>query len=201
MMTERNGAAQRWVPSDVEPDPSAPTGVAGVAFGRYVVPELPVLLRVARRLTGDHAGAEDLVQETLLRAYRAADRFDGRYPRAWLLTIMRNTWRNMNRRVRPLLLHGEDAIALVVDDGPDGGGAERQVVDRMIDPDLAEALRSLSDDHRAVVLLVDVDGLAYHEAADVLGVPAGTVMSRLHRARTRLRRRLERRGRRSGLRR
>jgi RNA polymerase sigma-70 factor (ECF subfamily) len=197
-MTRRNGTPRRRVPSGVDPDRCAATSVASDAFKRYVVPELPVLLRVARRLTGGHVGAEDLVQETLLRAYRAADRFDGRYPRAWLLTIMRNTWRNMNRRIRPQLLHCEDAIALIADDGPDGGGAERQVVDRMIDPDLSDALRSLSDNHRAVVLLVDVDGLAYHEAAEVLGVPAGTVMSRLHRARTRLRRRLEQRGHRPG---
>ena len=166
---------------------------ADEAFRRHVVPELAVLLRVARRLAGDATTAEDLVQETLLRAYRAVDRFDGRYPRAWLLTIMRNTWRNMHRRTRPQLLRDGDAIAAVAVEGSHDDMPE-QVVEQMLDPDLAAGLRALSDDHRAVVLLVDVDGLTYRQAAEVLGVPAGTVMSRLHRARARLRRRLERSG-------
>ena len=64
----------------------------------------------------------------------------------------------------------------------------------MLDAELVAGLRSLSDNHRAVVTLVDIDGLTYQEAADVLGVPVGTVMSRLHRARKRLRTRLEQRG-------
>ncbi len=169
--------------------------VAGDAFRHYVVPELAVLLRVARRLTGDPTTAEDLVQETLLRAYRGLERFDGRHPRAWLLTILRNTWRNMNRRARPQLLRSDDEILSVAAPGADGrSGAEEQVIDHMIDGELIAGLRQLSDNHRAVVMLVDVDGLTYQEAADVLGVPAGTVMSRLHRARRRLRRRLEQRG-------
>jgi RNA polymerase sigma-70 factor (ECF subfamily) len=169
--------------------------VSSDAFRRYVVPELPVLLRVARRITGNATDAEDLVQETVLRAYRAVDRFDGRYPRAWLLTILRNTWRNMNRRVRPRLLDAEDDELLVPAAGADRrSGAEEHVVDDMLDADLAAELRDLSANHRAVVTLVDIDGLTYQEAADLLGVPTGTVMSRLHRARKRLRTRLEQRG-------
>lgn len=107
---------------------SAETRVSKDAFRRYVVPELPVLLRVARRMTGDSANAEE------------------------------------------------------------------QVLDGVLDAELVAGLRALSDNHREVVLLVDVDGLSYQETADVLGVPTGTVMSRLHRARQRLRKRLERRG-------
>jgi RNA polymerase sigma-70 factor, ECF subfamily len=183
------------VPRSVEPERTAQTSAATEAFRRYVVPELPVLLRVARRITGDAADAEDLVQETLLRAFRAVDRFDGRHPRAWLLTIMRNTWRNMNRRARPQLLYDEADILAVPATGADGrSGAEEQVLDGVLDAELAAGLRALSDKHRAVVVLVDVDGLSYQEAADVLGVPTGTVMSRLHRARKRLRSRLEQRG-------
>jgi RNA polymerase sigma-70 factor (ECF subfamily) len=179
----------------VEPDLSSSTSVGNVAFRRYVVPELPVLLRVARRITGDVTDAEDLVQETLIRAYRAVDRFDGRYPRAWLLTILRNTWRNMNRKARPHLLDTADDMLSVPATGADGrSGAEEHVVDGMLDAELVAGLRSLSDNHRAVVTLVDIDGLTYQEAADVLGVPVGTVMSRLHRARKRLRTRLEQRG-------
>jgi RNA polymerase sigma-70 factor, ECF subfamily len=169
--------------------------VGSEAFRRYVVPELPVLLRVARRITGDPTDAEDLVQETLIRAYRAVERFDGRHPRAWLLTILRNTWRNMNRRTRPRLLDAEDDMLSVPATGADGRkGAEEQVLGGVFDAELAAALRHLSDNHRDVVVLVDIDGLTYQEAADVLGIPTGTVMSRLHRARNRLRKRLERSG-------
>ena len=188
-------AAPSGVAPGVESDRSAETSVRHDAFRRYVVPELPVLLRVARRLTGNPADAEDLVQETVVRAYRAVDRFDGRHPRAWLLTILRNTWRNMNRRTRPRLLDDQDDIVSVPASGADGRtGAEEQVLDGVLDAELAAGLRALSDSQRAVVLLVDLDGLAYQEAADVLGIPPGTVMSRLHRARKRLRKRLEQRG-------
>jgi RNA polymerase sigma-70 factor, ECF subfamily len=179
----------------MEPDRSAQTSADTDAFRRYVVPELPVLLGVARRITGDPTDAEDLVQETLIRAYRAIDRFDGRHPRAWLLTILRNTWRNMNRRARPHLLDKDEDILSVPATGADGrGGAEEQVLDGVLEAELAAALQNLSPNHRAVVVLVDVDGLTYQEAADVLGLPTGTVMSRLHRARKRLRKRLEQRG-------
>ena len=179
----------------MDPDRSGLTSVSTDAFRRYVVPELPVMLRVARRITGNAADAEDLVQEALLRAYRAVDRFDVRYLRAWLPTILRNTWRNMNRKARPFLLDSDDQALSVPAPGADGrGGAEEHVVDGMLDAALAAELHNLSDNHRAVVTLVDIDGLTYQEAADVLGIPTGTVMSRLHRARKRLRTRLEQRG-------
>lgn len=165
------------------------------SFRIHVVPELPVLLRVARRLTGDPHTAEDLVQETLIRAYRAADRFDGRYPRAWLLTILRNTWKNMNRRATPQFADATETLPNIPAHGSDGRtGAEEQVVEQQLDHRLAAALSELPAIHQQVVLLVDVDGLSYQETADVLGVPTGTVMSRLHRARRRLRKRLEQEG-------
>src|SRR5680860_903706 len=72
-----------------------------VSFRQLVEPEIEVLLRVALTITSNQADSEDLVQETLLRAYKAIDRFDGRHPRAWLLTILRNTNANMHRRQRP----------------------------------------------------------------------------------------------------
>ncbi|MGH9130761.1 MAG: RNA polymerase sigma factor, partial [Acidimicrobiales bacterium] len=78
-------------------------------FERFVVPELAVLLHVARTMTAQEHDAEDLVQDTLLRAYRAIDRFDGAHPRAWLFTIMRNANANRHRRRRPALL--EDPAA------------------------------------------------------------------------------------------
>jgi RNA polymerase sigma-70 factor, ECF subfamily len=167
---------------DATPDP------VSVRFRELVLPELGVLLRVGRRLTGDPADAEDLVQETVLRAYRALDRFDGRHPRAWLLTIQRNAWRNMNRRLRPQLIYDPASLHELPARGADGRtGPEEAVVDDTMDAALVAALTGLPRNFRDTVVLVDVDGLSYREAARVLGVPVGTVMSRLHRARGRLR--------------
>jgi RNA polymerase sigma-70 factor (ECF subfamily) len=152
-----------------------------------VLPEIEVLLRVARTLTPDHADAEDLVQDTLVRAYRAIDRFDGAHPRAWLLTILRNTQINRTRRQRPELL--DDPERAFVDDAT-GDGVETLVVGVTFDAVVEEALRALPDRFRRAVELVDVGGLTYAEAARVLGIPVGTVMSRLHRGRHRIRDRL-----------
>jgi RNA polymerase sigma-70 factor, ECF subfamily len=178
---------------DVDPERTEPGAEA--RFREVVTPELPVLLRVARRLTGDASDAEDLVQETLLRAYRAIERFDGRHPRAWLLTIERNTWRTMNRRRRPAIADTAEELERVAPDGAEGRtGPEERVLDGMLETELAGGLRRLSADHQAVIVLVDVDGLSYREAAEVLGIPTGTVMSRLHRGRAKLRKHLERAG-------
>ncbi len=157
-----------------------------VAFERYVVPELDVLYRVARSRSPHSAEAEDLVQDTLLRAYRAVDRFDGRYPRAWLLTILRNTQINRARKRTPDLLDDPDTTLGRLE-GDSSGSPEANVVDAQFDADLAAALESLPDKFRAVVDLVDIGGASYQEAATVLGLPVGTVMSRLHRARKRMR--------------
>lgn len=161
------------------------------AFERHVVPEIEVLYRVALSITRNRADAEDLVQDTLLRAYRAAHRFDGRHPRAWLLTIMRNAQINRVRRKRPELLRDPDlTLQRTADTSTDGRTAEELVVDSGFDAVVEAAFADLSDDFRAVVQLVDLDGLGYQEAADRLGIPVGTVMSRLHRARGRIRDRL-----------
>jgi RNA polymerase sigma-70 factor, ECF subfamily len=168
-------------------------GTRDEAFRRYVEPELDVLLRVARRLTNQPSDAEDLVQDTLVRAYSALDSFDGRHPRAWLLTILRNTWKNSLRKRRPVLLDDADPeFAGTPAPGPDGrGGAEERAMLGTVDGAIVFAHRSLSEKKRVVVMLVDVDGLTYQETADVLEIPIGTVMSRLHRARKQLRAELE----------
>jgi RNA polymerase sigma-70 factor, ECF subfamily len=163
------------------------------AFERYVLPEIEVLLRVAHSLTRNHAEAEDLVQDTLLRAYRGISGFDGRYPRAWLLTILRNTHINRNRRTRPELLRDPDMAldrlaAMASDDQTDAS------VNDELDIEIVRALDQLDARFRRVIELVDIDGLSYAEAAEVLDVPVGTVMSRLHRARSRIRDRLDRAG-------
>ncbi len=166
------------------------------ALRRYVLPELDVLYSVALRLTRNTHDAKDVVQETLLRAYRSIDSFDGRHPRAWLLTILRNANMNRARKRTPDLLHDEDRTFRTMSaDGADGrSGPEEVVLDRTPDAAVIDALRQLSADHRAVVVLVDIDGLSYREAAEVLDIPVGTAMSRLHRARRKMRTRLEHAG-------
>lgn len=162
-------------------------------FEQYVLPEIEVLLRVARALTRHSADAEDLVQDTLVRAYRAIDRFDGRHPRAWLLTILRNTHINRNRRQRPELLDDREGSVdhLGRLTAPDRADA---TVDAVFDAEVEAALAGLDEPFRRVVELVDINGLSYAEAAEVLAVPNGTVMSRLHRARHRIREHLDRAG-------
>lgn len=158
-------------------------------YAEYVLPELPVLLRVATSLTRQRADAEDLVQDTLLRAWRSLDSFDGRHPRAWLLTILRNAHINRHRRRRPELLDDPECVA-DRNAGEDHDSAEDVVVGRTFDAVVEAAVASLPVTFRQVMLLVDVDGLTYAETAQALGIPEGTVMSRLHRARTRIRDRL-----------
>jgi RNA polymerase sigma-70 factor, ECF subfamily len=163
---------------------------AAERFERYVVPEIEVMLRVAQSLTRHAAEAEDLVQDSLLRAYRAIERFDGRHPRAWLLTIVRNTHINRNRRQRPHLLDDPDhGMELVEDDDP-SSDVEGVVVSATFDAVVEDALGRLPLPFRQVIELVDIDGLSYAETAEALGVPIGTVMSRIHRARHRIRDRL-----------
>lgn len=157
------------------------------AFARFVVPELDVLLRVARTIVSRPADAEDLVQDTVVRAYRSIATFDGQHPRAWLLTIMRNTEINRHRRRRPELL---DCSGSSEDTPADEQGPEGIVTGRVFDAAIEQALLDLPERFRRVIELVDIGGLSYAEAATALGAPAGTVMSRLHRARTKIRNQL-----------
>ncbi len=160
-----------------------------------MVPEIDVLYRVALSITRSHADAEDLVQDTLVRAYRSIDRFDGRHPRAWLLTILRNAQINRTRRRRPDLLHDPDEVTrrAATTEDPSAQPEDAAMVD-VLDERLGAALDALPIKFRQAVDLIDVSELSYQEAAEVLGVPAGTVMSRLSRARKRLRDHLAREG-------
>lgn len=169
--------------------------VAKAAFERFVVPEIDVLLRVAVTITRNATEAEDLVQDTLLRAYRSIHGFDGAHPRAWLLTIMRNAQRNRVRRRRPELLNEPDVVLPQLPDPAwHEGSAETIVVGEMFDATVERAYHDLPQRFRQAVDLVDIGGLSYQQAADTIGVPVGTIMSRLHRGRRRIREQLGRAG-------
>jgi RNA polymerase sigma-70 factor (ECF subfamily) len=157
------------------------------AFAAYVLPEVQVLRRVALRLTAQPADADDLVQDTLLRAYKAIGHFDGRYPRAWLLAILRNVEFNRRRgRAFRLVYASNDDLERLA-----GAQVAHSPEELMVGEDLDEAvgaaLAALTREQRKVMRLVDICGLSYAETAELLEVPRGTVMSRLHRARGRMR--------------
>jgi RNA polymerase sigma-70 factor (ECF subfamily) len=151
----------------------------------------------AVRMTRNTADAEDLVQETYARAYASFHQFrEGTNIRAWLNRILRNTFINgYRKRLRePVLattaiedwqLAGGQSHAA---DGP--RSAEELALDHFPDPGLKEAFRQLPRDFQVAVYLADVEGFAYREIADIMRCPVGTVMSRLHRGRSRLREQL-----------
>lgn len=165
-----------------------PTSAQDAAFDRYVLPEIAALRRRANRLTGSAHDADDVVQETLLRAYRAIERFDGRYARAWLNTIMRHTWINEGRKRTPVPVADPELVPTEPSLPERTWGVPEDVLGRdLVDPELEAALDRLPRHHRAVVDAVVVRGLSCREAATVLSIPLGTVLSRLHRARAALR--------------
>ena len=163
------------------------------AFRRFVEPEIPVLLRVARSLTGNSADAEDLMQETLIKAFGALDSFDGAHPRAWLLTILRNTAHNVWRKKKPDYV---DDWTLLPEYKPafnaqSPRSAEDEALSGVVDPAIASAVNGLAEEFRSVLILVDVEGFSYSECAEILGIPIGTVMSRRSRAVAKVRKSLE----------
>jgi len=163
-------------------------------FERDVLPLLDQLYRAARRYTLNAADAEDLVQDTILKAYNGFGGYrDGTNVRAWLLRIMTNTWitsfRTAQRRPVEVLAEVTDA-QLAATAGHSAAGlasAELTALQHMGDAEVSAALARLTVDARLVVYYADVEGLRYREIADILDIPLGTVMSRLHRGRTRLR--------------
>jgi len=157
-------------------------------------PQLDVLYSMALRLTRSPVDAEDLVQDTLMRAYRFYDRFEaGTNFKAWLLRIQMNTFVNRYRRASRERQVFDGPMAVPVGEGVMSRASMRGLTDpvgdaqrRLIAREINRAFEELSDDARAMVLLADVEELSYKEIADIVGCPIGTVMSRLHRARKQL---------------
>jgi RNA polymerase sigma-70 factor (ECF subfamily) len=145
-------------------------------FRQSIEGAIPALRRYARALTRDAEIADDLVQDTLVRALRSEHLFHGGDVRSWLYTILTNLNRNRLRSLarRPMLL--------VIDEGDAADAAGPEAGAR----DIERALATLVDDQRTALLLVVLEGLSYREVAEVQGVPIGTVMSRLARARAQI---------------
>jgi RNA polymerase sigma-70 factor (ECF subfamily) len=167
-------------------------------FERDVLPLLPSLYGAALRLTRNPADAEDLVQETYLRAYRGFAGFEeGTNLKAWLYRILTNSFINTYRKKQrePQTVEGpDDADEWYLFDRLGGqrveGSAEDEVLDRIPDEAVKRALESLPENFRIPVLLADVEGFSYKEIAEIMDTPIGTVMSRLHRGRKALERAL-----------
>jgi RNA polymerase sigma-70 factor (ECF subfamily) len=175
-------------------------------FVEQAVPMLEHLHRAAWRYTRNHADAEDLVQETMLKAYRSFGQFSqGTNIKAWLFLIMKTTWINRYRSMqrRPVEVLTEKLTDLEFSPGVRqssvaSASAELAALETLGDNHVRAALGSLPEGQRMAVFYVDVEGYRYAEVALLLDIPVGTVMSRLHRGRRALRRLLVEQGRERG---
>ncbi|WP_337864539.1 sigma-70 family RNA polymerase sigma factor [Ignavibacterium sp.] len=158
-------------------------------FEREAIPHMDALFNFALKMTGDSDEADDLVQETYLKAFRFFDKFEkGTNCKAWLFRIMKNTYINKYRKEtkEPDKVDYEEVENFYENVRPsstDSAHLEKDIFDNLLDDELSEAINSLPDDFKTVVILCDIEGFTYEEIADFIDVPVGTVRSRLHRAR------------------
>jgi RNA polymerase sigma-70 factor (ECF subfamily) len=168
-------------------------------FQEDALPLLDSLYAGALRMTRNPADAEDLVQETMLRAYRSFNRFEpGTNLKAWLFRILTNAYINVYRKRQrePQKVSQDDVEEFdlyqeLKDHDPQFSATpETIVLDSLVDSDIIEAIDALPEQFRLAVILSDIEGFTYAEMAEIMDVPLGTVMSRLHRGRKALQKRL-----------
>jgi RNA polymerase sigma-70 factor (ECF subfamily) len=178
-------------------------------FAELGMEHMGSLYTAALRMTRNPADAEDLVQETYLKAYRAFGTFqEGTNLKAWLYKILTNTFINSYRakKRRPEQTELDDVEDLYLyrrlgglEAAAAGRSAEEEVLDLFTESEIKDAIEALPEQFRMAVLLADVEGFSYKEIADILDIPIGTVMSRLHRGRKSLQKTLYEFGRSRGL--
>ncbi|MDX1638766.1 MAG: sigma-70 family RNA polymerase sigma factor [Balneolaceae bacterium] len=158
-------------------------------FEEEIIPHLDALYNFALRLTSDPNDAEDLVQDTIVKAYRFFSSYEkGTNAKAWLFRILKNSYINNYRKQskQPNQVDYDEVATFyetIRAERTDTSDLEDRMFRELIDDDISDALEQLPEDFRTVVLLCDVEGFTYEEIANMLDVPIGTIRSRLHRGR------------------
>jgi RNA polymerase sigma-70 factor (ECF subfamily) len=160
-----------------------------IDFEKEAVPHMDALYNYALRMTGDEDDADDLVQETFLKAFRFFDKFEkGTNCKAWLFRIMKNSFINDYRKStkEPNKVDYEDVQNFyenIKSDEIESKHYEQDAFSDLLDDEISNAITELPEDFRTVIILSDIEGFSYEEIADFVDIPVGTVRSRLHRAR------------------
>jgi len=158
-------------------------------FEKEAIPHMDALYNFALRMTGDEDDADDLVQETYLKAFRFFDKFEkGTNCKAWLFRIMKNSFINDYRKntKEPNKVDYEDIqnfYETIKSDEVETKHYELDAFSNLLDDEISKAITELPEDFRTVIILSDIEGFSYEEIADFVDIPVGTVRSRLHRAR------------------
>ncbi len=165
-------------------------------FNKEAIPHMPLLRSFAYKLTGDEFEAEDLVQETYMRAFRFFHKFEkGTNCKAWLFRIMKNLFINHYRKNQKSpgkvdYDEIENFYETIKSERTDSSDLQEKVYSNLLDDEVTQALNSLQDDFKTVIILCDIEGLSYEEIAEFVNTPVGTVRSRLHRGRKLLQQKL-----------